>query len=363
MAPGAQSNNRQSVNLQLASRVFGVGIAGTSLALAEREVLERFPPWAVILFRRNIESVEQLRALTASLRALPGRPRLCVDEEGGPVDRFRDLLGPAISYREAAERNVSRRAGELAGEACARLGFDVDLAPVVDRLLPGGSERVLRDRCASAEPEGVARAATEFLSGLHSRGVGGCVKHFPGLGRADLDTHKELPLIPADSEEEKRDLEPFAATMKAAGAVMISHAAGPDRIPASLSMARATTLLRGKLGFSGATFSDDLEMGALAAFGSLPQRAARACAAGCDLLFVCGRISEYPACVEEVRVNVASSRLEEASRRLSAYARRLEELQASAAVPDRPLWDLAADIAALRQSGGRLEGDVVVVSG
>jgi beta-N-acetylhexosaminidase len=333
------------------SRVFGVGISGPALLPHEKEILEQFPPWAVILFRRNIESVAQLEALTTTLQELPGHPLLCVDEEGGPVDRFRDLLGPSVSYREASERGLTRRAGELAGEACSRLGFDVDLAPVVDRLLPGASEKVLRDRCASPEPDAIAHAAREFLSGLHSHGIGGCVKHFPGLGRADLDTHKELPLIPADPEQEERDLAPFAAAMDAAGAVMISHAAGPVGVPASLSRELATGLLRDRLGFSGASFSDDLEMGALSAFGPMPRRVAAASEAGCDLLFVCSRLAEYPACVAEVERSVASSRLEEARSRLAAYSARLARIRAAARFRHRPLQDLIADIAALREGG------------
>ncbi len=328
--------------------MFGVGIGGTVLTATEKKVLERHPAWAIILFRRNIESVEQVLELAESIHDLPGRPRICLDQEGGPVDRLAGLLGPSISFREAAAEGLSRRAGQLAGEACARLGFDVDLAPVVDRLLPGASERVLRDRCASDDPDAVASAAEAFLSGLHARGIGGCVKHFPGLGRAGLDTHKDLPMIPADAEEERRDLAAFRATMGLAGAVMVSHAAGPDGIPASLSEKTATGLLRAQLSFAGAAFSDDLEMGALAAFGSLPERCAAACRAGCDLLFVCSRFSEYPACVEEVSRRVPAARLEEAIRRLGGYARHLEEIRAAAKVSDRPLADLVADIAALR---------------
>src|SRR5262249_45438157 len=162
----------------------------------------------------------------------------------------------------AAERGLAREAGQLAGEACAQMGFDIDLAPVVDRLLPGASERILAERAASADPAAVARAASDFLIGLHESGVGGCVKHFPGLGRANLDTHKELPRIPADLREEQLDLAPFIATMETAGAVMISHAADPDGVPASLSREAAQGLLRERLGFTGAAFSDDLEMGA-----------------------------------------------------------------------------------------------------
>lgn len=337
-----------------APRVFGVGLAGPAISPSERGALEAHPPWAVILFRRNIESAGQVLALTGDIRGLPGRPRICVDQEGGPVDRFRDLLGPSISFREAAASGVARRAGELAGEACAALGFDVDLAPVADRLLPGASERVLRDRCASGDPALVIRASLDFLAGLHARGVGGCVKHFPGLGRANLDTHKELPLILPDPEEEERDLAPFEATMRSARAVMISHAAGPDGAPASLSPARATGLLRGSLGFAGAAFSDDLEMGALSAFGSLPQRCAAAALAGCDLLFVCSRIDEYPECVEKVHRDVPPVRLAEAAARLDRYAHHLDQIRHSALNPHRPLPDLIADISALRSRESRV---------
>ena len=270
------------------------------------------------------------------------------------MDRFRDLLGPSISFHEAAASGVARRAGELAGEACAALGFDVDLAPVADRLLPGASERVLRDRCASGDPAQVIRAARQFLAGLHARGVGGCVKHFPGLGRANLDTHKELPLIPPDPEEEERDLAPFEATMRSARAVMISHAAGPDGAPASLSPARATGLLRGSLGFAGAAFSDDLEMGALSAFGSLPERCAAAALAGCDLLFVCSRIDEYPGCVEKVHGDVPPARLAEAAARLDRYAHHLDQIRHSALNPRRRMPDLIADISALRSRESRV---------
>ena len=345
-----------------AGSVFGVGIGGTSLSSREQEILERFPPRAVILFRRNIEGVEQLSLLASRLKSPPSAPFLCLDQEGGPVDRLRDLLGPTISFREAAQTGRARLAGELAGEACARFSFDVDLAPVVDRLLPGASEKVLRDRCASSDPEEIARAASEFLAGLASRGVGGCVKHFPGLGRADLDTHKELPALPDDPGEEERDLAPFRATMDAAGAVMISHAAGADGIPASLSPEKATGLLRGAvrsggpcgppnpLGFRGAAFSDDLEMGALAAFGELPRRCALAMEAGCDLLFVCSRIEEYPDCAAAVGREIAPERIAQAAGRLDAYARRLEDLRRAATGPDRPLAALIADIRELRES-------------
>jgi len=333
----------------LTSRLFGVGLAGTGLTGEERSILERFPPRAVILFRRNIESLPQVARLTSEIRELEGPPLLCIDQEGGPVDRLREVLASSISFREAAREGLARRAGELAGEACARLGFDVDLAPVVDRCLPGASERVLQDRCASADPRKISRAAAEFIIGLHARGIGACIKHFPGLGRADLDTHKELPRIPEDPREEQLDLAPFIATMGKAGAVMISHAAGPDGVPASLSRPKADGLLRERLRFTGAAFSDDLEMGALSAFGDLPRRCVLASRAGCDLLFVCSRFSLYADCVEAVEAEVSPERRTEAAARLDRYAERLGELRARAAISQRPIDELVADIRSLHR--------------
>ncbi len=305
------------------------------------------PPWAIILFRRNIEKVSQVARLVEEIREIPGPPLLCVDQEGGPVDRFRDLLSPSISFSRAAAAGSARRAGELAGEICARFGIAIDLAPVVDRALPDAGEEVLGERTAGKDAEAVAEAAGEFLEGLQSRGVGGCLKHFPGLGRARLDTHRTLPRIPTDAEEESRDLRPFESLMEKAGAVMISHAAGPDGLPASLSYARATDLLRGRLGFTGAAFSDDLEMGALSAFGSLPERSAAAALAGCDLLFVCKELESLPDCITAVEREVPAGRRAEAASRLEAYSRRLQRLQRlrrSSAVPERSVGELAADI-------------------
>lgn len=336
------------------SRLFGAGIGSTELSRREREILEAHPPRAVILLSRNIEAVEQLERLVTDLRSLPGSPWLCVDQEGGSVDRFRDLLGPSVSFRAAAAGGAARRAGELAGEACARFGISVDLAPVVDRAVPGAAEKVLGERVVGEDPESVAAAAEDFLGGLHSRGVGGCLKHFPGLGRASLDTHFALPILPEDAGEASRDLRPFARTMEKAGAVMISHAAGEDGVPASLSPARATELLRRRLGFMGAAFSDDLEMGALSAFGDLPERCAAAARAGCDLLFVCREIESLPDCVRALERDVSEGRRAEALRRLKRYTSRIEALAGAVAAPARALEELIADIRGLREGGARL---------
>lgn len=329
----------------MSSGLFGVGVEGAALTAREREILGAHPPYGVILFRRNIESAPQLERLIADVRSLGAR-FLFLDQEGGPVDRLRDLLAPAPSLRRAAaSEGAARRAGELAGKALARLGFDVDLAPVVDRGLPGAGELVLGERAASADPARIIEAAGDFLDGLQSQGIGGCLKHFPGLGRARLDTHEALPVLETDPHQHALDLTPFDALMEKAGAVMISHAAGEDGLPASLSDAVGSVLLRTVLGFDGAAFSDDLEMGALSAFGTVPERCARAARAGCDLLFVCRRLEEYPASIAAVESGVSAQRRAEAEERLEGYAVHLAGLRRAAGrATGIPLEALAAEI-------------------
>jgi len=327
----------------VSSRLFGVGVEGPTLTPREREILHAHPPFGVILFRRNIETVGQLADLIANLRDLGARYAL-VDQEGGPVDRLRDLLAPAPSIARAARAGAARRAGELAGEALAGLGFDVDLAPVVDRAVAGAGGTVLGERSASPEPGPIIDAAGAFLAGLHARGIAGCLKHFPGLGRARFDTHQKLPVVESNPHQLALDLAPFDALMGEARAIMVSHAAAEDGLPASLAPAWATTQLRDILGFEGAAFSDDLEMGALDAFGGLPERSVRAALAGCDLLFVCRRLEEYPACVEAVERQVPAGRRAEAAERLETYAAHIERLRPARARPPEALETVAAAI-------------------
>jgi beta-N-acetylhexosaminidase len=333
----------------VSSRLFGVGVEGPALSSRESEILAAHPPFGVVLFRRNIESPSQLAGLIAGVRELGAR-HLFVDQEGGPVDRLRDLLAPAPSLARAARAGEARRAGELAGEALARLGFDVDLAPVVDRAVPGAGAVVMGERSASEDAGAIVAAAGEFLRGLHARGVGGCLKHFPGLGRARVDTHRSLPRIESDPHELALDIAPFAALMGEARAIMVSHAAAEDGVPASLAPSWATTYLREILGFEGAAFSDDLEMGALASFGDLPERSARAAEAGCDLLFVCRRIEEFPACVEAVESRVPVARRAEAAERLEAYAAHVEALRGSRPRGGTALETVAAGIRSFASS-------------
>ena len=335
----------------MSSRLFGVGVAGPRLTEDERKILTARPPYGVILFRRNIQDLDQLHRLSSELRGL-GTRFLFVDQEGGPVDRLGELIAPLPSFRRAARAGAARRLGELAGGALAALGFDVDLAPVVDRGVEGAGALVLGERCASEDPGEVLRAGGDFLDGLHAQGIGGCLKHFPGLGRARRDTHQALPVLEPDAHQEALDLSPFNGLMRRARAVMISHVGGPDGVPASLSAERATRLLRERLGFDGAAFSDDLEMGALDAFGDLPQRCAKSADAGCDLLLVCRQIERYAECVAAVEDSVSVSRRVEAARRLEEYGQHLQHLRAQVRGSGASPQTLAAQIRELSESLG-----------
>jgi beta-N-acetylhexosaminidase len=334
-----------------ASRFLLVGVEGSELNDRERGLFARFPPGGVILFARNIESEPQLSSLVAELRARIPDVILCVDQEGGPVDRFRVITGGSISAAGAARIGASRRAGETAGAICAWFDFDIDLAPVVDRAVPAAGGVVLTERVVSETPDEVARAGREFLEGLADFGVAGCLKHFPGLGRGAVDSHLLLPVIEDDGRQLKMDLSPFLA-LADAPAVMVSHAAiGRESLPSSLSRAVATELLRGKAGFKGAAFSDDLEMGALSAFGSVPERCAAAFAAGCDVLCIGKENAALPEAVAAIERMVPRERIAEAQERLDRLRGDLARIRSGRRRELLPLPEIIAETAELREQG------------
>ncbi len=275
--------------------VLFLGIEGMALEPEEARLLRRVNPAGIVLVTRNIESEKQLKILMAGLRSAAPQAIFCLDAEGGRVDRLRDVVGPAPAAADLARCRpaLARRAGRWIGAALRQFGFDLDFAPVVD-LDYGETGNALDGRTLGATPRKVTTRAQAFLDGLHSAGIGGCLKHFPGLGRASADTHLRGASIAASGGELARDLTPFTELLKAADSMMVSHATYPGwdtaKLPASLNPAISRALVRGKTGFKGALFSDDLEMGALAEFGSLPQLGALALAAGCDGLLFCRRL-------------------------------------------------------------------------
>lgn len=346
--PGARAARRA------AARLLVVGCAGPALGDHERRILRDLQPGGLILFARNVVGADQLHALIAELRASVPRALLFVDLEGGRVDRLKSLTGgaPAASLLAAAPPSAAERSGRWIGRALRCFGFDVDLAPVVD-LDRGRRDNALDGRYLGADPSTVERRAGAFLRGLHSAGVGGCLKHFPGLGGAGMDTHRDGAPIRLARAELERDLRPFRRLAATAGAIMVSHASypmlDPSGRPASLSPAISTGLLRGELGFRGLVISDDLEMGALGRWGDLAERAAAALAAGCDLLPACAALEAAPEIAARLTRADLRARRGPAVRRLQSYAAQVRERRLG-----RPVHTLAG----IRRALERLAEDL-----
>jgi len=276
-----------------------VGIGGLALDADEAALLRRHRPAGVILFARNVRDPQQLAALTASLRGvLPAHAVIAVDQEGGRVARLRPphwrahppaaRIGELFAGDAAAGERAAWLTGALIGLDCASAGFDVACAPVLDLQVPG-AHGVIGDRAYAPDPEAVARLGRAMAGGLVAAGVQPVAKHVPGHGRAMVDSHLDLPCVPA-SQDLAADMRPFALCADLPW-MMTAHilylGLDPDR-PATLSSRIIRDIVRGRIGFGGVLVSDDLAMHALT--GSPGERTASAVSAGCDLALHCSGV-------------------------------------------------------------------------
>ena len=301
-----------------------LGLEGLAISAAERDLFRASDPAGYILFKRNIDSPEQVRALTASLTDLAGRALpILIDQEGGRVARLRPPHWPEYPAGERFDQLYdtapvtaieAARLNALALAAMLRdLGITVDCLPLLDVRDPQGHD-IIGDRSFGAEPMKVAALGRATLDGLKAGGVCGVVKHIPGHGRARADSHLELPVVDASRAELERDFEPFR-TLHWAPMAMTAHvtysALDPDRC-ATLSPI-VIDLIRNDIGFQGLLMSDDLGMKALghpSAGGHPPgsnaledfgARALASLAAGCDIALHCsGDFAEMRSICEAV---------------------------------------------------------------
>jgi beta-N-acetylhexosaminidase len=319
--------------MRAAEQVF-VGIPGPELDSATRSLLAAHQPGGLVLFGRNIKDPEQLNDLVTDIRRVLPEAVLSIDAEGGAVDRLRNVVGAAPSAAVLGRNPASfaLQAGTWIAQSLRLFDIDVDFAPVVD-LNRGESDNGLEGRCFGVTPGDVIPRARAFLRGLHAGGAGGCLKHFPGLGGAPADTHHKAASVYLTEEALRADLDPFDALGRLAGSVMVGHAIYPayDAVqrPASLSPIVIGGLLRGRLGFQGLVFSDDLEMKVLDEWGSLAERSEAAFAAGCDVLLLCHTLEAFPEVVARLENPVYEERLQEANRRLDIYRQRLRTLRSA----------------------------------
>jgi beta-N-acetylhexosaminidase len=226
---------------------------------------------------------------------------LCVDMEGGTVDRLKNVIAPMLSVEKVFATDMPklfRLHGNIIGLEVRALGFNTDFAPVLDLRLKA-SRSVLTSRAASANPQQVIRYAEEFMGGLKAAKVLGCGKHFPGLGGANLDSHKDMPVVrKAWKKMWAEDLVPYRKLHRQLPFAMVAHAAYPDvtkdKLPASLSRKWMKDILRKSIGYRGIIVSDDLEMGGVLAAGSIEEVAVETLRAGADMYLVCQSLDPNP---------------------------------------------------------------------
>ncbi|HVS30032.1 MAG TPA: glycoside hydrolase family 3 N-terminal domain-containing protein [Thermoanaerobaculia bacterium] len=330
----------------MSSDILGIGISGKSLTDLERRILAESTPYAIVLFGRNIGSMQQLLDLVGEIKSIAEKPPLImIDEEGGRVDRLRNLvpgLPSAESFGEGENPvGMSEWFGRIIGMALRFFDIEVDLAPVVDirgERAPKGLER----RTFGRDPETVVDLAGAFIRGLHSQGVASCLKHWPGIGVGSADPHYGATVIDCSIDDlERRDLIPFRRLGPEAGAIMIGHGTYPQiddpDLPATLSHKLTADLLR-KIEFDGVAISDDMEMHAVSDLGSYEVICERALKAGNDVILYCSHIERIPDVQRFMRQRVEEvpairERFEDAVARAERYRRHCTRLREDGAPP------------------------------
>ena len=330
------------------------GMEGTELGEDARQAIEEYQVGGVILFKRNVESVAQLTALTDALKALNREsgniPLLVgVDEEGGLVSRMPDELEDLPSMYDVGATGNAQLAytvGRTLAELCVNQGINLDFAPVLD-IWSNPDNTVIGPRAFGTDADTVISMALPVMSGLQDYGVIPVVKHFPGHGDTSVDSHVDLPVVEKSLEELKEEeLRPFAAAIaQGADVVMVAHILekelDPD-LPASLSPAVIGGVLREELGFDGVVCTDDLTMAAISDTWGMGEAAVLAVEAGADLLLVCHEADNLTAARDALLAAVEQGRITE--ERLDESVRRLLELKENYALADTtaPGLDVAA---------------------
>jgi beta-N-acetylhexosaminidase len=313
---------------RLAAACLFPGFAGLTLPDELRSWLER-GLGGVVLFAGNVRDREQLRALTAALRAERPDLLVAIDEEGGDVTRLEADPGSSYPGNHALgavdDANLTEGVAAAMGGDLAEAGINLDLAPVAD-VNTNPRNPIIGVRSFGADAQLVARHVAAFVTGLQGMGVAACAKHFPGHGATEQDSHDELPVV---SEGLETGLAPFRAAVEAGvQAVMTAHIRVPElgEAPATLNREILVGLLRGELGFAGLVMTDALDMRAVSATVGAEEGAVLALAAGADALCLghdLGPDSFHRTIVDAVRAGrLDEGRLREAAARVDSLGRR-----------------------------------------
>lgn len=290
--------------------IVGIDPEGTGDLAPCLELLDETRPLGVILFARNVPTLDKTLALTAALAEYRPDLLLAIDHEGGRVHRLPEpftRFPPMLALARAGDPGLLREVARAQADELRAAGFHINFAPVLD-VHTNPANPVIGDRAFGATPEEVTHHALPYLQGLTEGGIVGCGKHFPGHGDTSVDSHLELPRIDHDLRR-LRSLEfvPFArAIAQGVPMIMTAHILCPaldPQAPASLSRSAVDGWLRGHLGFRGAIVSDDLEMHAIADHWGIGDAAVRAIQAGSDIVLVC----KTPSRIREAHAAIAKA--------------------------------------------------------
>ncbi len=305
-----------------------IDLSSTELTPEERDLLAEGRVAGVCLFGRNVVDRQQVGEYVSELRSLAGDDLVvAVDQEGGGVVRLFDVPVPpaAMALGHADDPDLTREVAAAAGRGLRSVGINLDFAPVAD-VNSNPLNPVIADRSFGSSPELVARHVVAFAIGLQSEGVGATLKHFPGHGDTDVDSHLALPTVDRSLQALREvELAPFEAGIRAGvAAVMSAHIVMPalgSELPATLSRSAMTGLLREELGFDGVIVTDALDMRAISERWPAPVSAVMALAAGVDLPLVIGEVAGHRETLDAIGRAASEGRVD-----LGASRRRLESL-------------------------------------
>ena len=262
-----------------------------------KEALLQYPVGGLIYFKQNIQSKEQITEMLGTTVAMSKYPIfLAVDEEGGTVARVADALGlqktkDAMELGKEGNPEIVKEAYQNIGKYLCEMGFNVDFAPVSD-ILSNPDNAVIAKRAFGTDTETVSKMVPAAVSALEAEGITSCLKHFPGQGNGNVDTHETLAVSNRTLEElREEELKPFQAGIEAgAQMIMVGHFAVPELtgegVPASLSKEVMTNLLRDEMGYEGVIVTDALNMGAITEKQDSAEVCISALEAGADLLLM-----------------------------------------------------------------------------
>jgi beta-N-acetylhexosaminidase len=326
-----------------------LGVKGLTLTSEEISLFKKIQPGGFVIFGRNVQSPEQLRALTDSLKEICEiEPLITIDQEGGRVTRTREIANEPPSAQQLRQAGDLKKVGGLiarhgmiTADILRQIGVNMNLCPVLDISYDDSANNAMQGRCYGTDAQQVITNAGIFNSNLRRGKVLSCAKHFPSCGLADVDPHHALPFVKKSKEElMKSDLLPYTALMPVLDAIMSCHAhfsaLDPETsgLPGSFSKNLLTHLLRNQLGYEGVIMTDDLDMGAIVNTYGRGLDVQMAIEAGNDMAMICHQTYSADVALEALK-KIANQTIDDALKRIEKLKKRIVQSPAF----NRKLWE------------------------